>query len=303
MHREELRDELNSVASCLDADYPPFEPDGYRLPQTVPSDWYEASQEGSTLVLDGRGWGHGVGMVQWGLKGKADRGMSYADMLSFYYSGLRPEKVQVPDRIRVSLATDLDSITIERRGDVRVEGAAVPDGPVKITGGPSMTVAPGQAIAPRLRVESVTASPPGPPGITPQPPMIVSFNLSAPANVFVEYRGPAEGRTSPEPRQRAAQTYSFDPSSAGLPAGRYEIALVANDGVDEVRAPAGSMDVAAAPPSPSPDGTTSPAPSPSPAPQSRAGNPSPFFFVGIACLALAAVITGYLVFRARTSAH
>ncbi|MBV9079759.1 MAG: SpoIID/LytB domain-containing protein [Elusimicrobia bacterium] len=33
----------------------------------------------------GDGWGHGVGMCQWGAKGQAEHGRSYRDILAFYY--------------------------------------------------------------------------------------------------------------------------------------------------------------------------------------------------------------------------
>ncbi|MDQ4148590.1 MAG: SpoIID/LytB domain-containing protein, partial [Actinomycetota bacterium] len=137
----ELRNRLNAQAVCLvPKRYPTMGPDGRPYPQTVPSKWATVRVEGQDAVISGRGWGHGVGMVQWGLKGKADRGMSYADMLSFYYGGLRPVKRREPSQIRVGLAVNLEEIVIERRGQVRVEGAAVPDGPIRISGGPQLSV-------------------------------------------------------------------------------------------------------------------------------------------------------------------
>lgn len=33
----------------------------------------------------GRGWGHGVGLCQWGAKGMAEKGRDYRDILSYYY--------------------------------------------------------------------------------------------------------------------------------------------------------------------------------------------------------------------------
>lgn len=44
-----------------------------------------------TYVLDGKGWGHGLGMSQWGAKAMADRGFGYADILNFYYKGTKLE--------------------------------------------------------------------------------------------------------------------------------------------------------------------------------------------------------------------
>jgi stage II sporulation protein D len=39
-----------------------------------------------TYVVNGRGWGHNVGMSQFGAKGMAERGFSYQDILHFYYT-------------------------------------------------------------------------------------------------------------------------------------------------------------------------------------------------------------------------
>jgi peptidoglycan hydrolase-like amidase len=41
------------------------------LPTTIPSDWNDVSSGTHGAVVVGRGWGHGVGMVQWGAHGKA----------------------------------------------------------------------------------------------------------------------------------------------------------------------------------------------------------------------------------------
>jgi stage II sporulation protein D len=37
------------------------------------------------LILHGHGWGHGVGMCQWGAKGLAESGAIYREILKFYY--------------------------------------------------------------------------------------------------------------------------------------------------------------------------------------------------------------------------
>jgi SpoIID/LytB domain protein len=109
---DELRDILNVWAPCLSPDrYPPRTPDG-ELPLTVPSRWLRASASRQALVLAGRGWGHGVGMVQWGAYGKARRGETAADILAFYYGGLRPEHYPEPGLIRVQVAAGLRAIRI-----------------------------------------------------------------------------------------------------------------------------------------------------------------------------------------------
>jgi stage II sporulation protein D len=37
--------------------------------------------------FEGRGWGHGVGLSQFGAKGMADRGYAYAQILGHFYPG------------------------------------------------------------------------------------------------------------------------------------------------------------------------------------------------------------------------
>jgi len=49
--------------------------------------------EGDDFVLDGRGWGHGVGMCQWGAAELARRGLSASEILAFYYPGARITRV------------------------------------------------------------------------------------------------------------------------------------------------------------------------------------------------------------------
>lgn len=41
----------------------------------------------------GSGWGHGVGMSQWGAKAMADQGHDYEDILTFYYTGTYLENI------------------------------------------------------------------------------------------------------------------------------------------------------------------------------------------------------------------
>jgi stage II sporulation protein D len=52
----------------------------------VKSTWFEATFANGTIKFTGRGYGHGVGMCQWGAKGMAEDGVGYKDILKFYYS-------------------------------------------------------------------------------------------------------------------------------------------------------------------------------------------------------------------------
>ena len=51
------------------------------------SSCFEARREGDRFVLEGRGWGHGVGLCQIGAAVMASQGMDYASILQHYYPG------------------------------------------------------------------------------------------------------------------------------------------------------------------------------------------------------------------------
>ncbi len=103
-----FRDTVNAWASCLEpARYPTD-----ALPTTIPSDWYDVSSDAKAATVVGRGWGHGVGMVQWGAYGKARRGWSADRILAFYYGGLSPTAYPEPGLIHVVVASGLESLTV-----------------------------------------------------------------------------------------------------------------------------------------------------------------------------------------------
>ncbi|MFP4056887.1 MAG: SpoIID/LytB domain-containing protein [Candidatus Brocadiia bacterium] len=56
-------------------------------PSRLPSTFFEIREQGSGWEFRGRGWGHGVGMCQWGSRGMAQRGYSAAEILRHYYPG------------------------------------------------------------------------------------------------------------------------------------------------------------------------------------------------------------------------
>jgi SpoIID/LytB domain protein len=53
----------------------------------LPSAMFVVEREGPVVVLRGAGWGHGVGMCQWGAVGRAEAGQTYREILRAYYSG------------------------------------------------------------------------------------------------------------------------------------------------------------------------------------------------------------------------
>jgi stage II sporulation protein D len=49
---------------------------------------------GNDLLFSGAGNGHGVGLCQWGAKQRAADGFNYREILSYYYSGVRIERLK-----------------------------------------------------------------------------------------------------------------------------------------------------------------------------------------------------------------
>ncbi len=133
----ELRDFLSLVAPDRFPDrFPTRRADGLRLlPSTVPSSRFTVEVSDDEVVLEGRGWGHGVGMGQYGARGRAEDGADHLEILAAYYGGLQPTRSpELPDRIRVGLgqrdeltlaADDLVTI-LDARGEVVVERALGP---------------------------------------------------------------------------------------------------------------------------------------------------------------------------------
>ena len=55
--------------------------------RTVRSTKFRVSLQGGQYVFEGGGFGHGVGMSQYGARGQARAGRSYVDILAFYFQG------------------------------------------------------------------------------------------------------------------------------------------------------------------------------------------------------------------------
>jgi len=77
----------------------------------------------SAYVISGRGWGHGVGMSQYGALGFAQRGYDYARIIGHYYSGTTLQRAPVA-RVRVLLAEGKRALTISAAGPVRLRDGA-----------------------------------------------------------------------------------------------------------------------------------------------------------------------------------
>ena len=295
LSREAFRDSMNSVAACLEpSSYPTREPGGYRLPQAVPSRWYRARQAGAAVVLRGRGWGHGVGMVQWGAEGKARRGLAYDEILAAYYGGLRPEPGDVPRTIRILIAEELTSVTVEPSGDGASPETPRPPWRIAPTAG-GVSVRHGTPPRPVLEPLGFEAARVGTPGLRYE----ATVRLPESARVRLEVVDGGEV---------VAETAwgSFDEGIVRLsepfpdvPEGAYELRALVTDGVDTVRTRATPIRVRpAASPTPSP----SPSMPPAAAPPADTGLPVPLV-VGAAVALSLALLLFVLTLRSRTRFH
>jgi stage II sporulation protein D len=70
-----------------------------------------AAPAGTVFLLDGRGWGHGVGMSQWGAEGYARHGWGYRRILAHYYQHTTIALAQ-PREVRVLLHDEQDSVRV-----------------------------------------------------------------------------------------------------------------------------------------------------------------------------------------------
>jgi stage II sporulation protein D len=82
-----------------------------------------APASGATkLVVTGHGWGHGVGMSQWGAYGYAKHGWRYDRILAHYYPGTQLSPAPVA-HVRVLLATSQPRVAVGCAGTLKVSDA------------------------------------------------------------------------------------------------------------------------------------------------------------------------------------
>ncbi len=300
----EFRTDVNTWAHCLyPAVYPTVDSDG-RLPQTLPSKWFTTSKVRKAVALKGRGWGHGVGMVQWGAEGKAKRGLSYRDILAYYYSGLRPQPFPEPQEIRVGVAVGLNSLVIEGTGDVTVEGKDVAPGPWRVAGGKQLRI---RHASPPPRYISGARVIDSPKRIRVGRKVSVTVSIPQLSVARLSLRDGSFQRLLGKPA-------TFQPGFAILrarmppvPSGTYGLDVVVTNGIDIVDTHAHDVRVKglAATASPTSVVTPSPSVSPSPsrtlavAPASRSGGGPWVLLVAAAIAAVAAIGLPLAVRRSR----
>src|SRR5918993_4938146 len=85
----------------------------------APASATPAAVTATTFLVSGRGWGHGVGMSQYGALGYAQEGWSYDAILGHYYTGAQPGPASVA-RVRVLVAEAKPSLTVRSPAAFRV---------------------------------------------------------------------------------------------------------------------------------------------------------------------------------------
>ena len=78
---------------------------------------------GSTIEVDGHGFGHGRGMSQYGSEGAARKGLNSTQIMEFYYPGTTAG--QARGRVKVWISGDNDNrLTVVRRPGLTVKSLA-----------------------------------------------------------------------------------------------------------------------------------------------------------------------------------
>ncbi len=205
------------------------------LPSPLPSPDYTVGVEGDSVVFDGGGWGHGVGMSQEGALVKAQRGMSADEILAAYYGGITPETVgadQLPS-IRVEVATGKGSVTVTPEHYFRaVSGSGNQIGGIEKGAWRVVPAAGGVRVIPPdgrepLSLRKAVVDPPG--ATAPDP--VVHYDLNAPAVVTVHYVTPA-GVTGDVPPRLVDVGEVAEALPPAIGDGNYKVVIEAVGGPD-----------------------------------------------------------------------
>jgi stage II sporulation SpoD-like protein len=177
------------------------------LPLPLPSGRFSLGTEGEQAVVDGGGWGHGVGLNQWGAFAKAKRGMKASDILAAYYGGLRPTALppdQLPPTVRVAVALGEGQATVSAGGRFRVlDGAGHPLAALALgrwqvvaAGNGRVRVVPPQGYDQPLAITPVAVDPAAPAAGA---PATLRFRVSTPAVVRMTVEAPGASPVTVEP--------------------------------------------------------------------------------------------------------
>src|SRR5438552_18980405 len=81
-----------------------------------------AATGAATFVVTGHGWGHGVGMSQYGAYGYAQKGVGYAKIVLHYFPGTELGAAPV-SKVRVLLTSGVSTFPLGSAADFRVRDA------------------------------------------------------------------------------------------------------------------------------------------------------------------------------------
>ena len=306
----EFRFFVSAVAPDIDPTaYPAPRPDAVdrRYPTTLLSSQLAFTVTDDEVVVDGRGFGHGVGMSQYGALGKAEVGFTADEILAAYYNGITPSAPDdLPAQVRVGLAEDVTSIEVTPSAPTRVtvggtELTARALGGWRVVTRPDRTL---QVFAPDgygspLVVDATTVDRPAP-----WPVEVVT--LSTVVNKFVELEvevretgGDVVARTPVgvvEPGRHDVDWSLEGPDGGLLPPGDYAVSLVAID--EEGTRAGGPTEVAVRAPTLVAAG---PALGPAPPAPTRSPLPLPVALAAAVVVGAAVGVAGAGVARRRTT--
>jgi stage II sporulation protein D len=66
----------------------------FNNPYVLPSTLFDIFEDGEKLIFKGKGYGHGVGLCQYGAKKMAEMGFNYVEILKFYFPNLQLGKLK-----------------------------------------------------------------------------------------------------------------------------------------------------------------------------------------------------------------
>jgi hypothetical protein len=208
-----------------------------RLPETFPSNRLSIGTEDGVVRVRGRGWGHGVGLSQWGAHGLALQGASYREILGHYYSGVSLGRVSDSGALDVGL--DWGRSTLSLTGALEVldgSGRTVIDASIgtwtiRHSGTGAMSVTPPAGTDRPLSIRLLRS----PDEIGVGEATWLTVALSRPASVVpVTAAGEATEFVTPDPVEEAGTVRNAGrgrvPWLAPLEPGRYEVHVEASSG-------------------------------------------------------------------------
>jgi SpoIID/LytB domain protein len=241
MTAEELRVIVREHApAALPGKYPSFAfTASGRLPETFPSNRLSIGTQNGVVSVRGRGWGHGVGMSQWGAHGLAQRGASYPEILHHYYTGVSMGEVDDPGALDVGLEWGRRTLSLTGALELVGDGgrtlidASVGTWTVRYNGPGAMSVTPPAGSDKPLSVRLVES----PDQVSAGEAGWLTVALSRPAMVVPVTSG---GESSaPDPLGEAGTVRDAGrgrvPWLAPLKPGRYEVHVKASSGFSTKR--------------------------------------------------------------------